>query len=160
MVITETQGQPQELRTCDLSDYPYAIDRIENLMSSSRVGDIVVTLKKGYSTHENIKGDHGSLLDEDSRVPLLIHKFQKDLEIPKISLLSQFSHAITNPIQQRISRQELIIEIPLKVLSPEHPPRSIDIVPTILHYLGITHDDSFPGTPLNNKIDHLYNNRR
>lgn len=90
--------------------YPNGKKRIEGILNSKRAGDIVVTLKEGYSTHRH-KGDHGSLRAGDSTVPLLIHKF--------------------SPGKIKSSSRELI--------KHEITSNSVDVIPTILKLLGVDH---------------------
>jgi predicted AlkP superfamily pyrophosphatase or phosphodiesterase len=55
--------------------YPNACARVKGLLvGSNNPGDIIVSLKEGWSTAKH-KGDHGSLARKDSVVPLLVHKF-------------------------------------------------------------------------------------
>ena len=54
--------------------YPNAIERVQKLFGNKNAGDIVISLKEGWTTLKH-EGDHGSLTAKDSRVPLLIHKF-------------------------------------------------------------------------------------
>ena len=54
--------------------YPYAAERVQKLFGNKNAGDIVISLKEGWTTLKH-EGDHGSLTAKDSRVPLLIHKF-------------------------------------------------------------------------------------
>lgn len=63
-------------------EYPYAVERIEGLMGGEKWGDVVISLKEGYSVNPDFKpdredtevlhGDHGGLNYSDSVVPLLV----------------------------------------------------------------------------------------
>ena len=63
-------------------DYPNAIERIEGLMKGNKWGDVIVSMKEGYSLNPDFKpekegekilhGDHGGLNFNDSIGPLLI----------------------------------------------------------------------------------------
>lgn len=91
--------------------YPNYKARIEGIMRSERSGDMIVSLKEGFSTHEH-KGDHGSLRAKDSVAPLLIHKFM--------------------PIEKTKEK-------PKKFTVHKSMPNSVDIIPTILMLLGYKH---------------------
>jgi predicted AlkP superfamily pyrophosphatase or phosphodiesterase len=62
--------------------YPNAVERLEGLMKGDKWGDIVISMKEGYSMNpkfrtphadeEMLHGDHGGLNSSDSLVPLLI----------------------------------------------------------------------------------------
>lgn len=62
--------------------YPNAVERIEGLIKGNNWGDVVVSMKEGYSLNPDFKpekqgeeilhGDHGGLNSDDSIVPLLI----------------------------------------------------------------------------------------
>ena len=61
--------------------YPNAVERLEGLMTGDKWGDIVISMKEGYSMNSEFKpsqpgeeilhGDHGGLNSSDSLVPLL-----------------------------------------------------------------------------------------
>lgn len=63
-------------------EYPNAVERIEGLMNGDKWGDIVTSIKEGYSINPDFKpenegdemvhGDHGGLNYTDSVVPLLV----------------------------------------------------------------------------------------
>jgi hypothetical protein len=62
--------------------YPHAVERMQGLMNGDKWGDIVISIKEGYSMNPEFKplkegeeihrGDHGGLNANDSLVPLLI----------------------------------------------------------------------------------------
>ncbi|MFQ6125788.1 MAG: alkaline phosphatase family protein [Candidatus Heimdallarchaeota archaeon] len=64
------------------NDFPCAKERIQGLLNGDNWGDVVISLKEGYSLHpslnpeassnEPIQGDHGGLNKNDSIVPFLI----------------------------------------------------------------------------------------
>jgi len=63
-------------------EYPNAVERLEGLMKGDKWGDVVVSMKEGYSLNPDFKpekegekilhGDHGGLNYSDSVAPLLI----------------------------------------------------------------------------------------
>ncbi len=63
------------------TEYPNAIERLEGLMNGDKWGDIIISIKEGYSLNPDFKpeegekilhGDHGGLNFSDSVGPLLI----------------------------------------------------------------------------------------
>lgn len=61
--------------------YPNAVERLEGLMEGDKWGDVVISMKEGYSMNpefraderdEILHGDHGGLNSSDSLVPLLV----------------------------------------------------------------------------------------
>jgi len=57
--------------------YPNGVERIRQLFSTTRCGDLVITAREGYDfaweDSAFLRGSHGSLYYEDSRVPLMIY---------------------------------------------------------------------------------------
>ena len=63
-------------------EYPNAVERIEGLTKGNKWGDVVVSMKEGYSLNPDFKpekegekilhGDHGGLNSSDSVTPLLV----------------------------------------------------------------------------------------
>jgi hypothetical protein len=99
--------------------YPNAITRIENIIRSKRAGDIIVSMKEGFSSHRH-KGDHGSLMAKDSVVPLLIRKFGPN-------------SSVSDP-PAKLNPQGLL-------------PNSVDVAPTLLKLLGHEHEKA-DGKPI------------
>ena len=101
------------------NDFPDAKERIQGLLNGDNWGDVVVSIKEGYSLHpsrnpeadrnEPIQGDHGGLNKNDSIVPLLIWG-------PTI----KSNTMIASPTSPSIS--------------------TVDITPTIAEIFGVTHE--------------------
>ena len=101
------------------NDFPDAKERIQGLLNGNNWGDVVVSIKEGYSLHpsrnpeaminEPIQGDHGGLNKNDSIVPFLIW----------------------GPT----------IKSNTKGASPSSPSiRTVDIAPTIAKIFGVKHE--------------------
>lgn len=70
------------------SDYPDALHRLYQLMSADRVGDLLITGKKGYDVAadyeifvKNYKGGHGGLRSELLDVPYILYQPQAEPRI-------------------------------------------------------------------------------
>ncbi|MFW9856186.1 MAG: alkaline phosphatase family protein [Candidatus Thorarchaeota archaeon] len=166
----QTEIIRQPLASISLSNdmYPNAVERITRIMDSKRAGDILISLKEGYSTHEKKKGDHGSLISGDSLVPLLIHPFKgKDERLPLVSNRFRRGFQI---YQTAIQQSRIIRRRPIErfELDPEEFQSYIDIVPTILSYLNPAcysakyqeNPRIFPGDSIRERIEDYYQSPR
>jgi hypothetical protein len=74
----------------DPDRYPNALERIEGILGCGAAGDVIVSARIGYEyadsggVHHLGGGSHGSLLAEDSFVPLITAGFDHPLELPSL----------------------------------------------------------------------------
>lgn len=85
--------------------YPNALERIAQCLDNPNAGDVVVTAKAGYllagegSLSRHGKGSHGSLLAEDSLVPLIISGTSQKMKKPRLTDVVPFVKSlILNPV--------------------------------------------------------------
>ncbi len=127
------------------SMYPDAVERVRGLMEHEHSGDVVVSLKEGFSLNESLKyleeecgkpsaagervlgGDHGGLNYTDSICPLLVWG-------PKVRSNAE-DKAVLSEVDILKATHDDLLEKTQKL--PLH--RSVDVAPILSKILGINH---------------------